>query len=241
MSFEIGNYGELKETVRDYLNKDDPSVIARIPTFIALGERKIFRQLRCPANERIATYTPAAGSGVIKSMQLPVDYLEAKLVIVDDADAVDDTVSSPGILTRISEQKFFLLAGSSQGRVGGVPRHFARVGNSFQIFPQSNAVDSSGTGELGYKLYYWADFSGQMVNDNSYTPILLMAPDLYLYAALLESQPFIKNDERIATWSAMFQGTMDLINEQRDEAEYSGSNVGVSNSVTGAYADGGDY
>lgn len=40
------------------------------------------------------------------------------------------------------------------------------------------------------------------------------APNLLLYRALLEMTPFLKNDERIQTWQAMYQEQLDSIDAQ---------------------------
>ena len=40
------------------------------------------------------------------------------------------------------------------------------------------------------------------------------APNLLLYRALLEMTPFLKNDERIQTWQAMYQEQLDSIDVQ---------------------------
>jgi len=41
-------------------------------------------------------------------------------------------------------------------------------------------------------------------DDNQDNWLTKYAPDALLYAVLLEATPFLKNDERIATWQAMY-------------------------------------
>jgi len=43
--------------------------------------------------------------------------------------------------------------------------------------------------------------------------LLALAPDLYLYGALLESAPYIKEDARIQTWGLGLQTALDSLNE----------------------------
>lgn len=44
-----------------------------------------------------------------------------------------------------------------------------------------------------------------MLGDDQQTNFITeYAPDLLLYATLLESAPFLKNDERITTWQTMY-------------------------------------
>ena len=42
--------------------------------------------------------------------------------------------------------------------------------------------------------------------------LLTMAPDVYLYAALLESAPYIKEDARIQTWGLGFTSALADLN-----------------------------
>jgi hypothetical protein len=47
---------------------------------------------------------------------------------------------------------------------------------------------------------------------NSTNWLLALAPDLYLYGALLESAPYIKEDARIQTWGLGFTSAMADLN-----------------------------
>lgn len=40
------------------------------------------------------------------------------------------------------------------------------------------------------------------------------APNMLLYRALLEATPFLKNDDRIPTWQAMYQEQLSTVNQQ---------------------------
>ena len=72
------NYGELKEEVRAYLyNRKDLTV--NIPQFINFGERRIFRQLRCRANEAQVTGDLTLDN---TGFPLPADFLEMKFLLV---------------------------------------------------------------------------------------------------------------------------------------------------------------
>ena len=49
-----------------------------------------------------------------------------------------------------------------------------------------------------------------MANDPNW--LLTIAPDLYLYGALLESAPYIKEDGRIQTWGLGFTSALSDLN-----------------------------
>jgi hypothetical protein len=49
--------------------------------------------------------------------------------------------------------------------------------------------------------------------------VLLVAPDLYRYATLVSSAPFLKDDPRLATWVALYQQARDSMNTMSKRAE----------------------
>jgi hypothetical protein len=86
----------------------------------------------------------------------------------------------------------------------GQPMFFTMVGQQFQILP---APDGSYTGEL---LYY-----GKIPSLSDAAPtnwLLTEAPDIYLYAALTQSAPYLKEDERTAVWAGYYQT---LVNDMK--------------------------
>ena len=198
------NYGELKEEVRSYLyNRKDLTV--NIPQFINFGERRIFRQLRCRANEAQVNGDLSLDN---TGFTLPADFIEMKFLLVN---------GKP--LERISDIEY--LSKINVDNAGGEPRQFARVLNEIKLWRQA---DSGYT----YSFVYWQDQIGDMVADIDTTPVLDFAPDLYLYAALIEAMPFLVKDDRLTTWQALFQQCIDSINYQTSESELAGSPVSVS-------------
>ena len=58
-------------------------------------------------------------------------------------------------------------------------------------------------------------------------------PDIYLYGALLEAEPFIMNDERVPLWMQGFSQAVADLQEQDNKDRHSGSALRVMN--TGGY------
>ena len=54
-------------------------------------------------------------------------------------------------------------------------------------------------------------------------------PDIYLYGALLEAEPFLMNDARVQLWAAAFQQAIADLQEQDNEDRHSGSAMRVMN------------
>tara|TARA_R110002153_G_scaffold98295_1_gene233308 strand:- start:1224 stop:2132 length:909 start_codon:yes stop_codon:yes gene_type:complete len=57
--------------------------------------------------------------------------------------------------------------------------------------------------------------------------LLSAAPDVYLYGSLLQSAPYLANDERIGVWAQLYSAAVLRLNEESESAKYSGSGLGM--------------
>ena len=229
MAREIQDYQDLQDAIRDWINRDD--LIARIPTFIYLAERKMFRRYRNPNNEKTITYDmrvdPDAMDpdqiAVDQKIQLPTDYLEMLTFQINGVP-----------LKRISltemQQRLNVGSSSFSGTSQGEPKFFARQRRNIFFSPYP-------TGDTFITMIYYCDLTGNLVLGDDDNDVLRTAPDLYLYGSLLQAQPFLKptDDEwqLIPTWRDMYEDAFGLIEYQRDEDERSGSNVEIRSAFGG--------
>lgn len=207
------NYGELKETLRNYLyNRRD--LQNNIPTLIELAERRIFRTLRAPVNESVFEESNLRD----EKIQLPNDYLEAKLVMVDGRP-----------LERRSDIDVMHMR--HQNSPTSIPRYFARSGAYLYIWFPNYGQEDGDPGQ--FTMVYYKDFSGALRNDSDTNEILRIAPELYIYGGMVEAMGFLAHDERVPVWEQYFNMAMAEIAQQASEAELSGSIVAIA----GVYGD----
>jgi hypothetical protein len=57
---------------------------------------------------------------------------------------------------------------------------------------------------------------------------LSVCPDLLLYAALGEAEPYIMNDSRLQTWATLYDRGLSALTVSDDQGEYSGSPISIS-------------
>jgi hypothetical protein len=70
-------------------------------------------------------------------------------------------------------------------------------------------------------LYYAAPpYMSSTVPSNVF---LANCPDLLLYGALAEAEPYLMNDARLETWAALYQRGKDALEISDDQGEYAGS------------------
>ena len=207
----ISNYGELKDTVKGYLfNRKDMDF--HIPKLVELSERRIYRSLRCPANEKMGYFQIQTSISERTHIEIPRDFLECKYFTMLYADKLV-------LLERVSDLEMIRLRGLPY--FVAEPEKFARLGRTLTWYPKQD-IDL-----LEVQMVYWADYSGQLVEDTDTNEILRIAPDLYVYGALVESEPFLGHDERIPVWNDMFNQALAQINNHAITAEMSGSALDV--------------
>lgn len=193
----LSTYSGLKTSVADWLNRDD--LTTAIADFISLAEAQMERKLRTRqmlvrANATIDTEYAA----------VPDDFLEAKSFKLST-----NPVTALGFETIDSLDNLSWNYPSASK-----PRFFSVVGGQFRFLP---VPDSSYTGELAY----YAKLS-KLSDSNTTNWLLTSAPDAYLYGTLMQAAPYLKDDARIATWSALYSSALEDLQISDDRGATSG-------------------
>jgi len=194
---QITDYTSLQAAVTEYLARDqDATLIARIPTFIQLAEAKFNRMLYVRQMEQRSTTTVDTGATEPEFISLPGDFQSMRRVRLSSVAGKPCLEFKSG--TQMDEYRF------SISDVAGQPRYFTVFGSELELAPTPN---DDYTIEMVYRQNVPA------LASNSTNWLLTLAPDLYLYGALLESAPYMKEDERIQTWALGFSAALDGLNQ----------------------------
>jgi hypothetical protein len=101
----------------------------------------------------------------------------------------------------------------------GVPAFYTIIASEIRIGPTP-------AGEYEMEMLFWRKFPH--LSDTAPSNWMLEhAPDVYLYGSLMELEPFIQNDARIATWGAAYAGAVESIQSADDKDRHSGSALTV--------------
>lgn len=192
---EAMTFTNLQSDLRRYLERGyttDPEVFVQLPRLITLAERAIARQLKI--------------SGFIVPV---VSTLEAGVSVYAKPNRWRDTVSMNFGTGEEQNTRVPILPRSYEycrnywpdSDVLGVPEFYADYDyNHWLIAP---------TPEIDYPweiLYYQLPALLDETNETNW--LTEFAPNVLLYRALLEATPFLKNDERIATWKTFYDAEM---------------------------------
>lgn len=175
-------YISLQANIADYIARSD--LTSQIPVFIQSWEERFYRQ---PRNYGHWMATGVLNVAFMTTAAVPSDFLTARSYYLNGQSQKPLIVSS---LEQILVK--YPRAGSS-----GIPKWIARDGANFVFGPIP-----SGSFTLNGSYYVKPTLIRNFASDAAAHYLIVNAPDLLLYGALLEAEAFIKNDARIATWSA---------------------------------------
>lgn len=201
----ITNYTELKSTIADYLARDDLST--KIPTFIQLGEVRLRRDLRIRSMLKVVTTTTTAGD---KTVAYPSDFLGMKDIHINNGTTINTIIYQ-------NPSNFFR---NTKAAIGGMPKNYTSLANEFQFAPIPD-------GEYTLSMVYYAK-PVFLSDTNPSNAFIADAPDLLLYAALGEAEPYLMNDERLATWASLYQKGIDSLTQADDDSNYPASPMVIS-------------
>jgi hypothetical protein len=180
----VTSYSSLVSSVQNYLARGDLATDA--PGFVQNWESAFYRQ---PKNH--GPWMEAQLSGVIASnvLAVPADFLNLKVAYIATAPACR--------LEYVSLEQLYGRFPRSSG--SGTPQWMSRDRTNFVFGPEADS---------GYTVngtYIARPTSLRTAaNDAQATWIILYAPDLALYGSLLQAEPFLKNDNRIAVWQSFY-------------------------------------
>lgn len=194
----ISTYDELVTAVGSWIKRSD--LTTSIPDFIRMGELRIYRDLRVRAME--TTLNSAIASGVVA---VPSGYVAMKHAYIDGTPVQK--------LQRKDAE--WVYQNYPVRSASGQPKFFAREADNFIFGPYPD--DGYTVKGIYYKRLTALGTSNQT---NWFTE---NAPDLLLWAALVEAEPFVMNDARTALWAGKYETTKERIQREDDAEDSSGS------------------
>jgi hypothetical protein len=194
----FATYTELKTSIANYLGRSDLTAV--IPDFITFAEIRLAREIRTRKLLKVATATMTSGDSTVG---IPTDFLEMRDIFIQGNPRNAVSYLSPSAFSRDAR------AGES-----GLPVYYTIIGDEMQFAP---APDTAYVLEM---LYYYKPLAlSTSVASNEY---LINFPDALLYASLAEAEPYLMNDARIQTWSALYDRATSDINASDESSEFAG-------------------
>jgi hypothetical protein len=190
----ISTYTELLAAGANWLARDD--LTSRIPEFVVLCEAKLNRTLFVRQMETRSTTTCDTTDDNPEFISLPSDFQTMRRV------RLSGVTGKPRLQfmtqTQIDDYRY------SIDNVSDQPVYFSIMGDEMELAPTPNE-------DFTLEMVYRKNIPALASNSTNW--LLTAAPDVYLYGMLLESAPYIKEDERINTWALGFATAISQLNE----------------------------
>jgi hypothetical protein len=184
-------YSTLVSDVKAYLERGgstDTEVIAQIPRFIQLAQERIAREVKVLGTIQYVSGSMVSGTSVYAK---PGRWRET--VYINFGSGTGNNTRN-ALLKRNYDA---LRAYWPDDTQTSTPKYYSEYGfTHFLVAPTPDA-------NYPFEMAFWE--LPEPISDTNQTNWLTQyAPDLLLYASLLESAPFLKTDERIAVWQGMY-------------------------------------
>jgi hypothetical protein len=192
------NYAAFRNSVQVMLDGDDISTsdlsVSVLDTIIGAGEQRIYREVRSSTQD-----TKLTGSTTSNLFALPSDFLELR-----GAPYVGTFVTAVYAPWEAVQNAINLQAGISTQQDGASPVYYTFQSDSILFYP----TQADGTVITGQYYKRFSDISGGL------NAFFTRHPDLFLYASLAESAPFLGEQERGPVWESKYASLVEQTNEQ---------------------------
>ena len=194
----ITNYSTLQTTVADYLNRQD--LTAYIPTFIQLAEADMNTRLR--TREMIVRATTTNDDEFVR---LPIDFLESINLQLTDG-------QSPLRFVTLDEADII-----NKRQTYNAPTFYSLMNGAIELVPPPATGD-----DVEIEMVYYGKITA-LSDSNTSNWLLLKAPDVYLYGALVHAAPFLMDDQRISVFGSFYSQRIEALNDESQKSLHSGS------------------
>lgn len=192
----VMTYTSLVSDIQNYLERTDSTLVASIPNFIAMAEARLARELKILGFIRPVTSTFVLGEPILAK---PTNWRETVSFNIGTGTGLR---SRKEVYPRTYE---FARAVSPDPTSLGEPRFYSDY--DFNHWFLSPTPDQAYPFEV---LYY--ELVKPLDESNQTNYLTEITPDLLLYATLLQSAPYLKDDQRIATWQAYYDRALQAEN-----------------------------
>jgi len=197
----LDTFANLKTAIADFLNRDDlTSVIA---DFITLAEADFGPKIRHWRMEKRSNATTSA-----QFMDVPSDFLEPIRFGLDTNNEHRLEFVSSADMAQMRE---------NVSDATGTPKFWTFTDGKIELFPTPDATYT-------VELVYLASITA-LSDANTTNWVLTNHPGVYLYGALVQAAPYLRDDERTGVWAALYQTALDGIAESDRRARAGGSGL----------------
>lgn len=194
----VMTYDSLVEDVLSYLERTDEATRAKIPTFIMLAESKISNEVKILGQIQVVSSNMEIGNPVINK---PARWRETVSMNV--------TVAGKRYPVLSREYEYIRNYWPTATETS-VPKYYADYDYDHWF------VGPTPDDDYAFEVLYYERLQ-PLSSANQTNWLTINAPQVMLYGTLLESMPFLKNDDRLQLWQAVYDRALGALKKEDDK------------------------
>jgi hypothetical protein len=191
----VMTYDSLVDDIATYLERNDTATLNKIPQFIMFAEQVIASEIKFLGNLTVADGTMTANDPVLDK---PARWRKT----------VSFNVTLAGERYPVFLRKYeYLREYWPDDTKTGLPAFYCDYDYTHWLVAPTPATNYS------FQVLYY-ERNQPLDSSNQSNWFTQYAPQALLYGSLLQAMPFLKNDERIPVWQAMYDKSIALLKEE---------------------------
>jgi hypothetical protein len=192
----VMTYDSLVSNIQTYIERNDATTVAYIPTFIMLAEQVIAAEIKFLGNLTVANSTMVNGNAVIDK---PARWHKTVSMNVTDV----NSNKQPVLLRTYEYCREYWPNPSNKD----LPIFYSDYDYTHWLVAPTPAAN------YAYEVLYYERVQ-PLDSTNQTNWFTIYAPQALLYGSLLQAMPYLKNDERMVMWQAQYSA---IINTLKNE------------------------
>jgi hypothetical protein len=190
------NYTELTAAVQNYMEDQETSFVAYIPTFIRQAEERIYRSVMIPELRKNTTGTMTSG---VQYLARPSDFLAVfSLAVID---------GSGNYTYLLDKDVNFIREAYPNPTTTGLPKYYGQFDGDSTVSDGNFIVGPTPNSNYGVELHYYYD--PQSIVETGTSWLGDNAEAALLYGTLIEAYTYIKGEpDLMQVYSTRYQEAM---------------------------------
>tara|TARA_R110000868_G_scaffold232562_1_gene486077 strand:+ start:718 stop:1347 length:630 start_codon:yes stop_codon:yes gene_type:complete len=195
MAFVL-TYETLTTTIKDYVERQDARFIDTIPVFLVLGQQRVCKDLKILNIKNVVTDSLTTN---VQLVAKPGDWITSNYFNILQP-------NGEKLILKFRSNEYCDTYWPNPTDVG-VPKYFADYTfNTTKIVPTPDQ-------DYPYEFGYYA--LPPLLDETNGTNILTSTiPQVLIYACLLETASYLKDDERLPVWTDYYSKAKDAVNAE---------------------------
>lgn len=188
----VMTYDSLVENVQSYLERSDLATIEKIPLFIMLAEQTIASQIKFLGNLTVQTSTMTQGQNVIDKPARWHKTVSMNITVAGKR--------QPVLMRRYEYLREYWPDPTAED----VPKFYCDYDYThWMVAPTPDAA-------YNFEVLYYERLQ-PLDSSNQTNWFTTYAPQALLYGTLLQAMPFLRNDDRVPLWQALYDQAMQVL------------------------------